>query len=158
MLNQVAGDKLDTVLRTDHRFELRPLSLEFLLALDLFALGGLFELGINLRTLRLLQLQLCQAALVVDGHCCPVRHCPLDVVDTDVVAKDSARVRIGFFNRGTGEADERSIRQRITHVPGESIDEVVLAAVRLVGNHDNIAPLREHLHSARSPLRGRGWD
>ena len=41
------------------------------------------------------------------------------------------------------EADERGVRQRVAHVPCEAVDEVVLAAVRLVGDDDDVAPLRQ---------------
>lgn len=30
------------------------------------------------------------------------------------------------------------------HVPGEAVDEVILAAMRLVGDHDDVVPLRKH--------------
>src|SRR5712692_11896375 len=65
--HQVAGDELDTVLRADDGFELRPLTLELLLALDLLAFGDLLELGVNLRAFGCLQLQPGEPALVVNG-------------------------------------------------------------------------------------------
>ena len=34
--------------------------------------------------------------------------------------------------------------QRVAHVAGEAVDEVVLAAVRLVGDHDDVPPVGEH--------------
>ncbi len=34
--------------------------------------------------------------------------------------------------------------QRIAHVPGEAVDEVVLAPVRLVGDHDDVAAVRQY--------------
>ena len=40
--------------------------------------------------------------------------------------------------------DERGVRQRVAHVPREAVDEVVLAAVRLVGDDDDVAPVGEH--------------
>ena len=118
--------------------------LELLLALDLLAFGGLLELGVDLRPLGLLQLQLGEPALVVDRHGRAVDDRALDVVDADVVAEDGARVGVGLLDRRAGEADERGVRQRVAHVPGEAVDEVVLAAVRLVGDDDDVAPVREH--------------
>ena len=34
--------------------------------------------------------------------------------------------------------------QRVAHVARETVDEVVLAAVRFVGDDDDVAPIREH--------------
>ena len=144
VLHQVAGDELDAVLGADHRFELRPPALELLLALDLLAFGRLLELGVDLRPLRFLQLQLREPALVVDGHRGAVDDGALDVVDADVVAEHGARVGVGLLDRRAGEADERGVGQRVAHVPREAVDEVVLAAVRLVGDDDDVAPVREH--------------
>ena len=136
--------ELDPVLGADHRFELRPLALELLLALDFLAFGRLLELGVDLRPLGRLQLQLGQPALVVDRHRRAVVDGALDVVDADVVAEHRARVGVGLLDRRAGEADERRVRQRVAHVPGEAVDEVVLAAVRLVGDDDDVAPLGQH--------------
>ena len=68
-----------------------------------------------------------------------ILHGALDVVDTDVVSEDGAGVGILKFNGCPREADEGGVGQRIPHVSGESIDEVVLAAVCLVGDHDDVA-------------------
>ena len=38
------------------------------------------------------------------------------------------------------EADEGSIRQSVAHVSGKAVHEVILGAVRLVGNDDDVAP------------------
>ena len=91
-----------------------------------------------------LQLQLGQPALVVDRHRGAVDDGALDVVDADVVAEHGARVGVGLLDRRAGEADERGVGQRVAHVPREAVDEVVLAAVRLVGDDDDVAPVREH--------------
>ena len=117
--------------------------LQLFLAIDLLALRHLLELRVDLGLLGGLQLQLRQAALVVDRHRRAVEHRALDVVDADVVAEDRARVGVGLLDRRTGEADERRVRKCIAHVPREAVDEVVLAAVGLVGDHDDVAPVRE---------------
>ena len=83
--------------------------------------------------------ELGQTALVVDRHGRPVLDGALYVVDADVVAEDGARVGVGEFDGRAREADERRVRQGVAHVPGEAVDEVVLAAVRLVGDHHDIA-------------------
>ena len=141
MRDEIAGDDLDPVRGADDRFQLRPFGLEFLLALDLLALGQFLEFGVDLRPLRGLQLELGEPALVIDRHCRAVDDRALDVVDADVVAKDGARIGVGLLDRRAGEADERGVRQCVVQVPGEAVDEIVLAAMRLVGDHDDIAPL-----------------
>ena len=47
MVDEIARDERQTVLRADDRLELRPLALEPLLALDLLALGRLLEVLID---------------------------------------------------------------------------------------------------------------
>ena len=71
------------------------LRLELLLALDLLALGHLLELGVDVRALVLVEVELGEAALVVDRDGGAVLDGPLDVVDADVVAEDGARVLVG---------------------------------------------------------------
>ena len=39
---------------------------------------------------------------------------------------------------------KEALRQGVAHVAGEAVDEVVLAAVRLVGDDDDVAPVGEH--------------
>jgi hypothetical protein len=94
--------------------------------------------------------QLGQPALVVDGHRGAVLHRALDVVDADVVAEDRAGVGVGQLDGRAGEADERGVGQRVAHVAREAVDEVVLAAVRLVGDHHDVAPVESV--GCRSPF------
>ena len=143
MLDDVLGDEADALLGADDGLELRPARLEPLLALDLLALGGLLELLVDERALALVEAEPGEAALVVDGHRGAVEHRLLDVVDADVVAEDRARVRVPQLDRRAREADERGVWQRIAHVPRVAVDEVVLAAVRLVGDDDDVAPRGE---------------
>ena len=65
-----------------------------------------------------------------------------DRLPRDPPQKVFARKLLARDERSTGESDERGIRQGIAHVPGEAVDEVVLAAVRLVGDDDDIPSLR----------------
>ena len=65
----------------------------------------------------------------------------LNVVDANVIAEHSPRVGVGLFDRRSGKADEGGIRQRVTHMPRETVDKIVLAAVGLIRNDDNVAPL-----------------
>jgi hypothetical protein len=66
-------------------------------------------------------------------------HRSLDVVDADVLAEHCAGVGVLQLNRRASEADERGVRQRVAHVAREPVDEVVLAAVCLVGHHHDVA-------------------
>ena len=53
--DDVLGDLPDALLCADDRLQLRPLRLQLLLALDFLALGGLFELRVDLRLLTLVE-------------------------------------------------------------------------------------------------------
>ena len=61
--DDVLGDLPHARLRTDHGLQLRPLSLQPLPPLDLLALGGVFEVRVDARTLVFVQDELRQAAL-----------------------------------------------------------------------------------------------
>ena len=56
----------------------------------------------------------------------------------------ASRVRVRLLDRCAGEAHEAGLRQGVAQVAGEAVDEVVLAAVGLVGDDDDVAPVREH--------------
>ena len=141
--DDVLSDLLDALLRADDGLQLRPPGLELLLALYLLALGGLLEVRINARPLALVQRELGQTALVVDGHRGPVLHGSLDVVDADVLAEHGPRVGVFKLDGRSGEADERGVGQRVAHVAGEAVDKVVLAAVGLVSDDHDVAPVRQ---------------
>ena len=68
----------------------------------------------------------------------------MNVVNADVVAKDRTRVGIGLLDRRSCEANKRGVGQSVVHVPRESVNEIVLAAVSLVGDDDDVPPVREH--------------
>ena len=134
---------VEAPLRPHDGFELRPPGLEPLLAVDLLALGRLLEPGVDVRPFVLVEGELGEAALVVDWYRRLVLDRALDVVDADVVAEHRAGVGVLERDRCSGEADEGGVRQRVAHVAGEAVDEVVLAAVCLVGDDDHVAPPRE---------------
>ena len=94
MRDDVLGDQLEALLRPDHGFELRPSSLELLLAIDLLAFRRLLESWVDSGTLALIEGQLGEPALVVDRHCRLVLDRALDVVDADVVAEHGAGVGV----------------------------------------------------------------
>ena len=139
MLDQILGDEADALIRADDGFQRRPLGFELFLVGQFLALGGFLEVRINLRLLRRLQLQFGEAAFVEDRHGGLVLNSTLDVVDGNVIAEHGARVGVGLFNRCAGEADERGVGQRVAHVTREAVNEIVLAAVRFVGNHHDVA-------------------
>ena len=135
----VLGDEAQALFRADDGLKLCPPGLQPLLAFDLLAFRRLLEVRVDVRAHALVQGELGQTALVVDRHGRPVLDSALYVVDADVVAEDGAGVGVGEFDGRPCEADERRVRQGIAHVPGEAVDEVVLAAVCLVGDHHDVA-------------------
>src|SRR6185295_10604951 len=66
MINEVSRDQSDPILGTHYGFELRPLRLELLLALDLLPFRRLFKLRVDLRTFGRFQFELREPALIVD--------------------------------------------------------------------------------------------
>ncbi len=66
------------------------------------------------------------------------------VVDVDVVTEDASGGPIAGLDRGPGEAEVGGIGQRIAQVLGQALAKAVLGSVRLIGNHDDIAPVGEH--------------
>ena len=53
------------------------------------------------------------------------------------IAEHGLRVLVAAFNRRAGEADERRLGQRIPDMLGKTVNEIVLAAVRFVGDDDD---------------------
>ena len=143
MCHDILGDLADALLRAHDSFQLRPLRLELLSALDLLALGGLLEVGVDHRSLALVEGQLGEAALVVDGHSRLVLHGAPDIVDADVVAEDGPSVGVMELDGRSGKADERRIGECVAHVAGVPVDEVVLAAMGLIGDDHDVTPLGE---------------
>ena len=86
------------------------------------------------------ELEFGDAVLVIERNGVPVIDGLLEVVDGDVIAEDLLRPFLAGHQRRAGEADERSVRQGVPHVQRE---DVVLAAVRLVGDDDDVRPVGE---------------
>ena len=57
------------------------------------------------------------------------------------IAEHGLRVLVAAFNRRAGEADERRLGQRIADMFGETVNEIVLAAVRFVSDDHDVAPV-----------------
>jgi len=140
----------------DERLDRAPLTLQGLLARVLFALGELLELGVDLGPLALGEVEPSKAVLVVDGDGRLVLYGLQDVVHADVVAEDLDGALVVQLDRRPGEADEGSPGERIAEVLREPVGlltglpvelrlEAVLASVRLVGDDDDVAAVREQL-------------
>jgi hypothetical protein len=83
---------------------------------------------------------------VVDADGGLVVHGPFEVVDIDVVlacAEDLPGVGVGLGERCAGERDEGGVRQGVAQVAGVAVEAVVVAAVRLVDDDQDVAPVGE---------------
>ena len=147
---EVFGDGPKPLLRADDGFHRSPLRAQPLPPLYFFAFRRFLEVRIDLRLFCFRQFQLRQSALVVDRYGRLVFDRTLDVVDADVIAEHGSGVGVGLLDGCPSEPDERCVRQRIPHVACEAVDEVVLAAVRLVSDHDDVAPIRKLGDPSRS--------
>ena len=128
--------------------------------------------------LRLVDVQLGQAAFVVDRHGGAVVHGILDVIDADIVAEYRAGILVAGLHRRAGKPDEGRAGQSVAQVLGKAVfvlaglfvehgTEAILRAVRLVGDDDNIGPFgqprelllifvgREFLHGGKDDAAGR---
>ena len=142
MFHQIPCDQLDAFRCADQSLQRGPFAAQALfVALFLLGLGDLLEFHIQVWLFRFIQLDPCQPALVVDGHRGAIFHSPQDVVAVDVVAEDSRRAAVVLLNGGAGKADEGGIWKGVVHVAGKAVDKVILAAVGLVGDHHDVAPL-----------------
>ena len=89
------------------------------------------------------ELQFGDAVLVVERDGGTVRDGVPEVVDRHVVAEHLPGLLLTSDERRAGEPQERRIRQRQAHVGGQ---RVVLGAVGLVGDDDDVVALRQHRH------------
>jgi len=120
-----------------------------------FVLGDIGDVGVDLGPFVFVEFDPRQPALVIDRHGREILDRTADVVNVDVVAEHGRRVHVLLFDRRAGEADEGSIGETVTQILGETVGddtglpfdlrlEAVLAAVRFVGDHDDVAPIRQH--------------
>ena len=96
---------------------------------DASAARTFLKVRVNLRAFLRLQINLRQPRLVINRHGGLVFLGLQDVVNVNVVAEHGLRVFVAAFNRRAGEADERRLGQRIAHVLGEAVNEIVLVAM-----------------------------
>ena len=150
VLHEVLGDHGEALLGADDSLNVRPFALELLLLALGFVFGQLGNLVVELRLLVLVQLDTGDTALVIDRNRRAVLDAPVDVVNINVLAEHGGRVHVFLLDRRPCEADEGGVGQGIAKVLGEAIGDfaglalhlgskAVLAAMRLVGNHDNVA-------------------
>ena len=140
MPHDVLGDRLqpvvageDVVLPAQLPFELR-----FLFGVEFRRLDEVVDVLVQVRVH---ELQLRRAVLVEERHGRAVLDRLLEVVDGDVIAEDLLRPLLAGDERRAGEGEEQRLGQRRAHVQRQ---RVVLAAVRLVGQHDHVGPVAEH--------------
>ncbi len=84
------------------------------------------------------QLQFRDAVLVIQRDSGVIDHRLLEVVDADVIAEDLLGEFLAGHERRAGEADEGGVGQGVAHVERQ---QVVLAAVGLVGHDDDVGTL-----------------
>ena len=150
MLDEIGGDIVQAFGGADQRFELGPFAGELRFAFDFFGFGELVEFLVEQIGFVVRQIELDQrdsrsrwGRWRRRGRRARYRRC-----------RCSRRRRRGCrlsaeLDRGAGEADEGGVRQGIANGGGVAIDEVVLAAVRLVGHDDDVAAVaQQRVHIA----------
>ncbi|MNV22853.1 hypothetical protein D3C71_1138460 [compost metagenome] len=148
--HQVLCHQGQSLLAADQPFNGGSTPLVLFLFIRAFVLQQGLDLGIQLGLFVFIQFNTCQPRFVIDRYCRPIFDCTANVVDVDVMAKQRRSVHVSGFDGRTGEADERSIGQRIAHVFRKAIGDFaslpihlglqpVLAAVRFVGDDHHIA-------------------
>src|SRR5690606_34515061 len=141
MRHQILSHKSNALFRPYERFQGCPFALQpFFAGVVFLIFGELLKLLIQPRLFRLLEFDFRQAAFVVNGYRGAILYRPLNVVDGNVIAEHRAGVAVFLFDGLAGEADERGVGQGVAHVAGEAVDEVILAAVSLVGDDYDVAP------------------
>lgn len=114
--HQVRRQAGDPRLGADQFFQRGPFRLQPGLDTLFLVLSELVDLVVDLGEHRLVQLQLGQPALVVDGHRRAIFLRLLHVVDVDVIAEHRAGVAVRTAHRGAGEGDEGRVGQRVAQV------------------------------------------
>ena len=99
----------------------------------------MFDTGIQNLPVILGEFDFGKAAFVINRHGRAIRYGLADVVNINVIAKDRFGVAVGCFDGRAGKADEGRFGQGVAHVAGKTVNEIVLAAVGLVGDDDDVA-------------------
>ena len=143
MLDKIVGDETDAFVCANDGFQRRPFRFEPFLVLQFLSFGRVLKIRVNLRLFGQLQFQLGEPTFVENRHGRLVLDSTLNVINRNVIAENGPRISVGLFNRRAGEANERSIRQCVAHVSSETVNEIVLAAVRFVGDNDDVTTVRQ---------------
>ena len=143
LATDVAGDLGEAVPGPDDGLHPSPAGLQPLPLVGFLPFGHRLEALVELGPDVFWELHLHQAGLVVHLDRGAVLDGLGQVVDVDVVPEDHPGVPVGRLDRRAGEAEEARVGERIAQVPGQAVQQVVLGAVRLVGDDDDVAPLRQ---------------
>ena len=114
--HQVGRHAGNARLRAHHFFKRRPFALQAALVRFFLVFGQLVNLVVDQPQVSLVQPQLGQPRLVVDGNRGAVFACLLHVVHVDVVTEHGARVAVFAAHRCAGEGHEGGMRQGIAQV------------------------------------------
>jgi len=140
MRHQVLGHRLQPVVASDQ--VVLPGELPFqLLFLLLVQLGFFKEVFHVLVQVVVDQLQLRDAVFVVERDGRAVGHGLLEVIDADIIAEDLPCLFLAHDQGRAGEGQKGGVGQGRAHIERQG---VVLAAVRFVGDDDDVGPFREH--------------
>ncbi|MNL24462.1 hypothetical protein D3C87_1458960 [compost metagenome] len=115
--DQVSRHAGDAGLGADHLLQRGPAALELGLLAVFLVLRQFVDLGVDVGQF-ILQPQLGEPRLVVNGHGGAVFPRLLHVVDVDVVAEHGAGVAVFAGHRGAGEGHEGGVGERIAQVLG----------------------------------------
>src|SRR5699024_2102778 len=106
--------------------------------------GGLIGGGVDVLGAEIAgPVHLDQPGLEVDGHGGAVGPGTGEVVDVDHIAEDRAGIALGGVHRGAGEGQQGGVGQCVLQVPGVAVEVVVVAAVGLVDEQDDVGPVGE---------------
>ena len=162
MGDEISGDLLQARLGTHELLQGCPAPERLSGGGVLFVLGQLLHFLVQGGGVRGLQLQLCESALVVDGHRGAILDRLLDVVDMDIVAKDRLGVPVLGAYRGASEGDKGGLGQGGAQVVGKPLGgdqalgairvlalselggESVLGPVGFIADDHDVLPVREH--------------
>ena len=108
-----------------------------------------------MRTLVFVKFNAGKATFIIERDGRAVFHGPADIVDVDVVAKNTGRIHIVSLDRRSGKPDKGGSGQRIAKIFGKPIRnfagvflnlgfQTILAPVCFIGNDNHIAPRCQH--------------
>ena len=137
---QLSQARRRTVHRVDHGHRLLDLLAFHLIEADGRLVGGQVELFFGDFAG---QFHGDQSWLEIHRDGCPVVHCPGEVVGVDHVTEHVDGVAVGERDGGAGERDEGGVGQCFTNASSETVEVVVVAAMRFVDDHDDVAAVAQ---------------